>query len=130
MAYISAKKTKEIREELKVRFPKKEGWKFSVRNEDHTSIRIAIEEAPYRFTEGDYAQLNKYYPNNYDNSDIFKKIIDVANGRFLASGEQNFDKSDLMSDYFHVGWYIHIEQGKWGKPFVHNPGIREKLNLL
>jgi hypothetical protein len=29
----------------------------------------------------------------------------------------NFDKSDIQSDYFHVGWYVSVNIGKWNKPY-------------
>lgn len=117
MAYISKEKTRLIREEIKKQFPRKKGWKFSIRNDRYTSIDIAIMEAPVKFHEKDYAQINHYYPENYENSQILNKIRDIANGLFLNEKEQNFNKSDIMTDYFHVGWYIHITQGKWNVPF-------------
>jgi hypothetical protein len=41
---------------------------------------------------------------------IFEKISDALN-------LDNFDKSDSMTDYFHVGHYVDINVGKWNKPF-------------
>jgi len=29
----------------------------------------------------------------------------------------NHNNTDLMSDYFDVGWYISINVGKWDKPY-------------
>jgi hypothetical protein len=29
----------------------------------------------------------------------------------------NHDRSDSMTDYFDVGWYISINVGKWNKPY-------------
>ena len=117
MAYLSKEKTKLIREEIKRQFPRKDGWKFSIRNENHSTIMISIMESPIRFHEKDYTQLNHYYPENYENSNILRELKDIANGRFLPENQQNFDKSDIMTDYFHVGWYISLEQGQWDKPF-------------
>lgn len=34
-----------------------------------------------------------------------------------AMNAGNFDKSDIMTDYFHVGWYTEINVGKWNKPY-------------
>jgi len=125
MAYISAEKTRQIREELKLRFPKKQGWKFSVKK-DHGSLRIAILEAPVRFCEKDNGTLNHYYPEQYENSGLLKKITGIANGDFLAADESNYDNSDSMTDYFDVGWYISIKQGDWDKPFV----VKNKMDLI
>ncbi|MFW6225942.1 MAG: LPD29 domain-containing protein, partial [bacterium] len=74
MAFINKEKTKVIRNEIKKQFPRKDGWKFSVVNENHSSIHVSIMEAPVRFHEKDYAQLNHYYPENYENSEILSKI--------------------------------------------------------
>lgn len=30
----------------------------------------------------------------------------------------NWDRSDVMTDYFDVGWYNEINIGKWNKPYV------------
>lgn len=29
-----------------------------------------------------------------------------------------FDKSDIMTDYFHVDYYVRIYVGRWDKPYV------------
>jgi len=34
--------------------------------------------------------------------------------------EGNHDNSDIMTDYFDVGWYISVRLGKWDKPYVVN----------
>jgi hypothetical protein len=30
---------------------------------------------------------------------------------------KNHDNSDIMTDYFDVGWYVNIYVGKWNKPY-------------
>ena len=34
----------------------------------------------------------------------------------------NFDNSDPMTDYFHVGWYVDVNLGRWDKPYVYTGG--------
>lgn len=29
----------------------------------------------------------------------------------------NYDKSDIQTDYFNVGWYIDVNIGRWNKPY-------------
>ena len=119
MAYINSEKTAAIRNELKKQFPAKDGWKFSVRNENHSSVNIAILQAPVKFVDKDYAQLNEYYLERYENSDILKKISSIADGNFFDNPkERNYNNSDSMTDYFDRGWYTHLEVGKWNTPFV------------
>jgi hypothetical protein len=107
MAYISIEKTKDIREQLKREFP---DVKFSIRNKDYTCIEVDIMAAPFRISEKDYEQINTYYPEWYLCPDIIEKITNICN-------KGNHDNSDYMTDYFDVGWYFHLSQGKWDKPF-------------
>jgi len=34
-----------------------------------------------------------------------------------AMNDGNWDKSDIQSDYFNVGWYVSVNIGKWNKPY-------------
>lgn len=110
MAYISPDKVKEIREAIKKEYPTKKGWKFSITGKDYSSLNVNIMKAPIRFTERNYEQLNRYYLERYQNSDILKQISTICN-------ETNFDKSDTMRDHHHVGFYFHLSVGKWNKDF-------------
>lgn len=33
----------------------------------------------------------------------------------------NWDKSDIQTDYFNVGWYVDVNVGRWNKPYVYAP---------
>ena len=58
-----------------------------------------------------YRQINGYYPENYENSDILEEIMTIIN-------DGNHDNSDIMTDYFDVGWYWDINVGDWDKTYV------------
>ena len=46
---------------------------------------------------------------------MLTKMLYIIN----TSGERpNFDKSDIQTDYFNVGYYVHMEVGTWEKPFI------------
>lgn len=107
MAYINAEKVRSIRNELKAVFPE---FKFSVRNENHLAINVTIVKGPIRFSDNPDAQINNYHPDNYENADILKIMLQIIN-------RGNYDRSDAQSDYFDVGWYVHFNQGKWDKPY-------------
>lgn len=49
-------------------------------------------------------------------ANFFKELIAAMNGK--GSGFANYDESDIMTDYFSVGWYIDINVGKWDKPYI------------
>lgn len=108
MAYMNAEKAKVIRDELKKTFP---AFKFSVRVDNYTALRVSIVSGPVRFVESNYEQLNYFYPDRYANADILKKMIEIIN-------RTNYDRSDIQTDYFDVGFYLSLDQGKWDRPYV------------
>jgi len=122
---------KEVRESLKKEFPE---CRFSVRSDYH-SMSVSLMSAPvspfsklaqysggyenkdYPF-DGLYAQLNEKHLDNRCNGyyltneavSMLKKVVKIAN-------KKNWDRSDIQSDYFDVGYYFDLEIGKWNKPF-------------
>lgn len=117
--------TKEIRAQLKKEFPK---CKFSVTTQHGLEINIALMNAPESpLANGiTYAQLNHYYID-----------FDERRGHWMSNGEalteagakmlkrvveigqaENWDKSDIQSDYFNVNYYFGLAVGKWDRPFV------------
>jgi hypothetical protein len=46
------------------------------------------------------------------------KVRDALKELKAAMMVGNHDNSDIMTDYFDVGWYIDINVGKWNKPYV------------
>jgi hypothetical protein len=110
MAYISPEQVKTIRKEIRTKYPKKDGWKISVRGQHYSCVDISILEAPRDLGCGDYSQLNHYNLSHYDEQELFEDITRIAmNG--------NHDNSDIMTDYFDVGWYFNLSVGDWDKPF-------------
>ena len=108
MAYLKTEKVQEVRKALSEAFPRKDGWKFSVTNENHMSLQVAIMESPIEWTNTD---INHYYPEKSQYPEIVKKITEICmNG--------NHDNSDITTDYFDVGWYVGIRVGQWNKPYI------------
>ena len=110
MAYLSKEKIKEIRKNIRVKFPSKDGWKISVVNKHYSVVDVTILKAPIRFIGGDYEQLNPFYPDYYENPKVLSELVDICN-------DGNYNNSDPMTDYFDVGWYVHVSQGNWDVPF-------------
>lgn len=46
-----------------------------------------------------------------------QKEVEILRELMAILQEGNWDKSDIMSDYFNVGWYVDINIGKWDKPY-------------
>ena len=108
-AYISTEAIKIIRDDLKKEFPK---FKFMIARErnSYSSLRVAIVSGPVAFatkhdgTPWPFADINHYYPMNYKNGEILKKILETIN-------KKNWDRSDIQTDYFDVGFYLTVTQG-------------------
>ena len=127
---------KNVRKQLNTEFPK---CKWSVRIQRYSggqSLGVYLMGAPFKvfaipktingYDNGGHAQLNKYqlldkYPDN-------KRI---CNGRYLTKkawtvlkraceimDADNWDRSDIMVDYFDVNYYSDISIGKWNKDFT------------
>lgn len=127
MAYISTEEVKVIREELKKNFPSQLGWKLSIVRRDYLSLSISIIEAPFELrndVKNDYEQVNSYWITSRENKQsipVLKKILKIAN-------KNNYDRSDVQSDYFDVGFYLNLSIGHFGKPFTQrgNPARQPK----
>lgn len=133
MAYITKEEVAAIRKELKETFPT---IKFSVTKEHSSSVTAAIvQSSEFDFTpflDGrEYGSVNAGWVDvNYRNKVEFEKTtrekfirivqkIDeiLHNAPARAGLSEWFDKSDIMTDYFHTAWYTHVHIGKWNKPY-------------
>jgi hypothetical protein len=124
MAYIGQDKKKELLPKLKAVL-RKYGTKgtFSIRNHSTLIVTLNSSTLPVsdwsdflldRLKESGHADINMYYPDRYAtgrNLEFLKELSEAMN-------EGNHDNSDLMSDYFDVGWYTSILFGNYDKPFV------------
>lgn len=121
MAYVNQEKKSKVQTALKSIIPLT--WRWSLAVEHHSTLRLTIAAGPKELTIdprcGEVRQersINHYYidrefPNNPELENLFKKIV-------AAMNTDNFDNSDIMTDYFHVGHYVSIQIGRWNKPFI------------
>jgi len=62
-----------------------------------------------------HLDINPYhYRNHLGDHDELKDVFDKI---FEALNIDNFDESDIMTDYFHVGHYVNVNVGSFDKPF-------------
>jgi hypothetical protein len=121
MAYVDQSKKAKIAANLKKVVPA--GWKYSLAVRNHSTIVLTISAAPVNLLdkvvdlrEGEqYFTLNPYHYRNQFNE---KKVIETFAKIFAALNTDNFDHSDVQTDYFHVGHYVDVQIGRWNKPFV------------
>jgi len=71
-------------------------------------------EAADRVRKSGNIDVNPYwYQEHFDGKALkfLKEVFTVLNGG-------NHDNSDIMTDYFDVGWYVDVNVGQWDKPYA------------
>ena len=122
MAYMNQEKKKVIVKNIKKEFPTKDGWKFSFSVQNSMVLQCRILSAPLDYRklfslrenfkpESEVLQINN--PNTYNIERGFKgtKEHDSLIRIWKILNETNHDNSDIMTDYFDVGYYVDLEIG-------------------
>ena len=127
MAFISQQDKKTLAPAIKAVF-KKYGLKGTIAIKNHMTLcanvsagRLDLIGAAAQvgdFRSSGYYQANAYRPTNEKykdiNIDIFNFYEDLKKA---MKGAIWFDKSDIMTDYFHTAYYMNINIGRWNKPY-------------
>ena len=134
MAYISQELKKKLAPGIK-KVLSEYGLKGTISIRNYSTLRVTIREGkldliaavnadnqrnsqrtgmPPRVIE-DYYQANPYRAST-DYSDkkvgeFFAKLVDAM------KGNEWYDRSDAMTDYFDTAYYLSIDVGKWDKPY-------------
>lgn len=125
MAYVKKEVITTVRQKLKKKFPT---WKFSITGGNTSTLSVTVLQGtifptlkPYYDRYADkwiaepkvepYVDVNKYHLDIYNEEAQLREIFEIID-------ETNFDKSDIQTDYFHVGYYSYLYFGTWDKPFV------------
>ena len=117
MAYISQADKAELAPAIKAVL-KKYGMKGSIAIKHHFSLVVNIQSGPLDFdhTHGDgYTQVNTYNIDRHYTGIAKQFLNELVKA---MKGTKWFDRSDIMTDYFHVAYYCEINIGKWNKPYV------------
>lgn len=111
MAYMNQEKKSKLAPAIKAVL-KKYKAKGSISVHNHATLIVTISESPFEIKD-DYIQVNDYYIDR----DYSGKLARFLNELRDAMMTGNHDNSDVMTDYYDVGWYISINFGKWNKPY-------------
>ena len=135
MAYISTEDVKHIRNELKKELPQ---YKFSVVRDHHSSVTISLMKGPafkdYEYfdrynnviktanlSDGEHHQINQFHLEDFygkENAEILGKIDTISRTAPAKNGGKVwYNDSDIQTDYFDIAYYVHINVGKWNKPY-------------
>lgn len=129
MAYMSQDKKKELAPAIKAVL-KEYGVKGSISVHNHSSLIVTLSEGEldingnYEKTQaekngrlvsvgGDHSVNPYWIDSNYTGK--VKTFLEKLKNAMMKG---NHDNSDIMTDYFDVGWYVNIYVGKWNKPYV------------
>jgi hypothetical protein len=61
-----------------------------------------------------YESVNTYHYKSHYSGKALKFLSEVI----PLMNKGNYDDSDIMTDYFSVGWYVDVNIGKWDKPYL------------
>jgi hypothetical protein len=108
----------EVKSSLKASFPK---HTFSIKRGRATytpTLTVTLVAGPTAFsyepdgTPSKSVQINEYHPEFYKEGQKFvEKVLAIVKKR-------HWDDSDIQTDYFSTNFYLSIDQGAFGRPFV------------
>jgi len=77
---------------------------------NHYTLKVNLKSGPIDFgTDG----VNEYHIDSHFTGVAKEFLLKLKDAMMVG----NHDRSDSMTDYFDVGWYIGINVGKWDKPY-------------
>ena len=138
MAYMSQDRKQSLAPQIKSVL-KKYGVKASIAVRNHSTLVVNIKSGKIDLIEnyletdsklnhgGKMSQDQIDYVRNKQYIDVnpywFKEHFSGVARSFLielfqAMNNGNHDNSDIMTDYFDVGWYSDVNIGKWDKPYI------------
>lgn len=134
MAYVSQELKSKLSPAIKA-VCKKYGVKASIAVRNHMTLCLNVKSGSIDFignsnrvcgadfyqvsrgfkpnTSG-YDQVNPYHFQNHYDGDAQAFLTEVL----AIMNDGNWDKSDIQTDYFNVGWYVDVNIGKWDKPYI------------
>lgn len=131
MAYVSQELKAKIAPKVKAILAKY-GVKGSLSVDHHSTLKLTVKSGRLDFINNlntvvgsnprgamlwspakDTISINPYHYRDHFSGNCLKFLTEVM----AALNDGNWDKSDIQSDYFNVGWYVDISIGKWNKPY-------------
>lgn len=128
MAYVSQELKAKIAPKIKA-ICKKYGVKASLAVRHHSTLVLNVKAGKVDFitdfNENNHnsprfepavgsIQVNPYHYKDHFGGESYHFLKEVI----PAMNDGNWDKSDIQTDYFNVGWYIDVNIGKWNKPYT------------
>jgi len=109
MAYVSKETKAELAPGIK-KVLAKYGMKGTLAVNHHATLECNLKSGPIDFGTD---SVNTYHIDSHFTG-VAKEFLLKLKGAMMVGNHNN---SDIMTDYFDVGWYIGINIGKWDKPY-------------
>lgn len=77
------------------------------------TVTLTKGDIDLNITGHEYYDVNTYHIDRHYSGIALRFLRELKNAMNIG----NHNNSDIMTDYFDVGWYINICVGKYGKPF-------------
>jgi hypothetical protein len=129
MAYVSQEDKKRMAPAIKAVL-KKYGMKGSIAVRHHSTLVVNVKSGKLDvignwMATSRHAEDRDSAPTNLDvnlyhvESNYSGEVADFINEMHVAmKGDEYFDKSDIMTDYFHCSHYMDLNIGNYDKPYV------------
>jgi hypothetical protein len=132
MAYMSQEHKARISQALKA-IDALQPFKWSLRVRHHSTIVMTIRSGPldlignfnetcrdYRTYGEPFKPVKDYLDvNPYHYRDTFTgESLDLVDAVLKALNLDNYNRSDIQTDYFNVGHYVDLNIGEWDKPYT------------
>lgn len=125
MAYMSQERKAQLAPAIKA-ICKTYGIKATLSVNNYSTLNLNVSSGKIDFLAsgkrcGSYGEDNTEVANTV-NPYWYQSHYDGVAKDFLTEVHQamnigNHDNSDIMTDYFDVGWYAHVNLGRWNKPY-------------
>ena len=125
MAYMNQERKAQLAPAIKA-ICRKYGIKATISVNNYSTLNLNVKSGKIDFLAsgkrcGSYGEDNTEVANTV-NPYWYHQHFDGVALEFLtkvheAMNTGNHDNSDIMTDYFDVGWYAHVNLGRWNKPY-------------
>lgn len=112
MAYVSQELKAKLAPTIKA-ICKKYNIKASLAVRNHITLVLNIKQGSIDFG-GDRIQVNPYWYNDHYEGRALQFLQEII----PAMNAGNWDKSDIQTDHFNVGWYVDVNIGQWNRPYI------------